>query len=101
MIKFNLLKKLPKFARNFFFISAALFLFWMLFLDSNDLITQYKQYRKLKDLEEEKEYYLEKIEEVKTDREELLSNKELLEKFAREKYYMKKKSEDLYVIVEE
>jgi cell division protein DivIC len=97
----EIINKLPKYTKNFYFIFGAIFLFWMLFLDSNDLITQYKQYKKLKDLEDEKLYYLEKIDEVKKDREELLSNKELLEKFAREKYLMKKKTEDLYVIVEE
>ena len=72
----------------------------MLFFDSEDLITQYQLRRKLKKLEEEKVYYLEKIEEVKKDREELMSNEELLEKFAREKYYMKKPTEDLYIVVE-
>jgi cell division protein DivIC len=101
MIQKELFQKLPKYTKNFFFIFGALCLFWMLFLDSNDFISQYKQYRKLKDLEAEKAYYIEKIDEVEKDREELLSNKELLEKFAREKYLMKKKSEDLYVIVEE
>ena len=39
-------------------------------------------------------------EEVKRDREELMSNEGLLEKFAREKYFMKRKKEDVYVIVE-
>jgi cell division protein FtsB len=39
------------------------------------------------------------IKEVEKDREELLSNNELLEKFAREKYLMKKESEDLYILV--
>ena len=45
--------------------------------------------------------YLEKIEEVKADREELMSNDELLEKFARENYLMKKPEEDVYVVVDE
>lgn len=56
---------------------------------------------KLSALEDEKEYYLEKIKEVEKDRAELMTNKELLEKFAREKYLMKKESEDIFVIVEE
>ena len=73
----------------------------MLAFDSNDLINQIKLNRKLSTLKSQKEYYLEKIEEVKQDREELLSNTELLEKFAREKYLMKKDTEDLYIIVEE
>jgi cell division protein FtsB len=55
---------------------------------------------KLRELENEKEYYLEKIEEVKKDQEELMGNRELLEKFAREKYLMKKESEDIFIIEE-
>jgi len=55
---------------------------------------------KLRALESEKEYYLQKIEEVKKDREELLTNKELLEKFARERYLMKKETEDIFIIEE-
>lgn len=94
-------KRLPKFTRNFYFIASLTFLVWMLFFDTNDLITQYKLSQKLSDLKAEKAYYQEKISEVKKDREELLSNKALLEKFARENYFMKKKTEDLYVIVEE
>lgn len=74
---------------------------WMTFFDTNDVYTQYKLSHKLSSLEAQKEYYLEKIEEVKEDRQELLSNPELLEKFAREKYLMKKPTEDIYIVVEE
>ncbi len=74
---------------------------WMLFIDTNDLYTQYKLSKKVAALENDREFYLQKIAEVKKDREELLSNPELLEKFAREKYLMKKPSEDLFIVVEE
>ena len=84
---------------NFYLIIGLLFLIWLTFFDSNDLYTQIKQTAKLEGLEDEKEFYQEKIEEVKADREELLSDDELLEKFARENYLMKKPEEDLYVIV--
>jgi cell division protein DivIC len=94
------LSKLPAFLRNFYVVTFLVFLVWMLFLDSNDLVSQYKLSSKLDKLETEKAYYLEKIGEVKKDREELLSNKELLEKFAREKYLMRRKTEDLFVIIE-
>jgi cell division protein DivIC len=96
-----MLKRLPAFTKNFYFIFGFIFLIWMLFIDSNDLFSQYSQSERIEKLEEEKAYYQQKIKEVEQDREELLSNKELLEKFAREKYLMKKKSEDVYVIVEE
>jgi len=94
-------KKLPKFTKNFYFITGMLFLFWMLFLDSNDLYTQYRLRSQLKNLNQEKEYYLKKIDEVQLEREQLLTDTEALEKFAREKYLMKKETEDLFVIVEE
>lgn len=94
-------KNLPPYTRNFYFLFSMFFLVWMLFLDSNDVFTQLSLSRKLNDLESQKNYYLEKIEEVKRDREELLSDSELLEKFARERYKMKKPTEDLYIIVEE
>lgn len=93
--------KLPKITKSFYFITGMLFLFWMLFLDSNDLYTQFKLRNQLKSLENEKEFYQQKIEEVKLEREQLLTDSEALEKFAREKYLMKKESEDLFVIVEE
>ena len=96
-----MIDKLPKISKNFYFITGMLFLFWMIFLDSNDLYTQYKLKSQLNALENEKEFYNEKIEEVEQEREQLLTDTEALEKFAREKYLMKKESEDLYVIVEE
>ncbi|MEM1408138.1 MAG: septum formation initiator family protein, partial [Bacteroidota bacterium] len=49
----------------------------------------------------EKAYYQDKIVEVRNEREELLSNDTLLEKFAREKYLMKKPGEDLFIVVKE
>lgn len=82
-------------------MTAISFLAWMIFLDSNDLISRFKMSSKLRSLEREKEFYLEKISDVEKDRTELMTNKELLEKFAREKYLMKKESEDLFIIQEE
>jgi cell division protein DivIC len=96
-----MLKRLPPAFRNFYFVTAVSFLAWMIFLDSNDLISRFKMSSKLNSLETEKEFDTEKIVEVEKDRKELLTNKELLEKFAREKYLMKKESEDLFIIQEE
>lgn len=95
-----MLKRLPPFLRNFYSLGILFFITWMVFFDSNDLISRYRMSAKLSQLEDEKEYYLEKIEEVKKDQNELMGNKELLEKFAREKYLMKKESEDIFIIQE-
>jgi cell division protein FtsB len=96
-----MIKQIPPIIKNFYFVVGIVFIVWMLFIDSNDLYSQYKRQKKLDDLERQKAYYSQKIKEVEKDREELLSNEELLEKFAREKYLMKKESEDLYILVAE
>jgi cell division protein DivIC len=92
--------KIPKAFRNFYFIAAVSFFIWMLFLDSNNLIARYQLSSKLNSLESEKEYFEDKIKEVQKDHDELFGDRESLEKFAREKYLMKKESEDIYVIQE-
>jgi cell division protein DivIC len=95
-----MLKQLPPVFRNFYFVTGMCFIVWLTFLDSNDLVSRFKMGAKLRALEDEKEYYIQKVSEVEKDRTELMTNKELLEKFAREKYLMKKETEDIFVIEE-
>jgi cell division protein DivIC len=95
-----MLKKLPKAFRNFYVVTGVIFFFWILALDSNNLINRFQLSSKYNSLENERDYYLEKIKEVEKDHEELFGDRESLEKFAREKYLMKKETEDIYVIVE-
>jgi hypothetical protein len=71
----------------------------MIFIDSNNVIYQIELIKKLSDLEDQKEFYIERKKKIENERLELMSNPELLEKFAREKYLMKKKTEDLYVVI--
>lgn len=92
--------RLPKPFRNFYFLTAFFFFIWMVALDSNNLFTRYELSAKLGSLENEKEYYGEKIKEVEKDRDELFGDRESLEKFAREKYLMKKESEDIFIVEE-
>lgn len=96
-----MLSRLPKPLRSFYFLGGLFFVVWMLFLDSNDLISRFKMSSKLRSLENEKEFYQEKIAEVQKDRDELFGTRESIEKFAREKYLMKKETEDVFVVVEE
>ena len=90
-----------KYTKNFYFVFTVLFILWMVFIDSNDIVSQYTLRTKLKGLEKQKEFYQERKDKIKAEGEELMNNTELLERFAREKYLMKRKTEDLYVIVEE
>ena len=77
------------------------FLVWLFVFDRNSLIDRIKYTRTLHDMEEEKEYYLQRIEEDSQRLEELKTDRENLEKFAREQFFMKKDNEDVFVIVEE
>jgi cell division protein DivIC len=85
--------------RSFYFLTGVGFLVWMLVFDANDVGKQIDIYRKWQDLRNEKQYYLDNIEVVKKDRAELMSSPALLEKFAREKYLMKRPGEDVFVLV--
>ncbi len=87
--------------RNKYFIAGIAFLTWMLFFDRNDLMSQYEYRTQLNKLEAEKEFYLQQTEKAVKDLNELTTDKVKLEKFAREKYLMKKKNEDVFVIVKE
>lgn len=93
-------KRLPPIFKSFYSLIGVSFLAWMIFLDSNDLINRYRLSAQLRSLEKEKVYYQEKIKEVEKDRAELMGTPELLEKFAREKYLMKKEKEDIFIIQE-
>lgn len=95
-----MLKRLPKPFRNFYVVAIVIFLVWMIALDSNNLIARYQLSSKLSGLENEKEYYEEKINEVEKDRDELFGDRESIEKFAREKYLMKKETEDIFIVEE-
>lgn len=75
------------------------FLVWMLLFDRNDIFTQYQHISKLKTLKENREYFKKDIAKINNDIKELTTDQNDLEKFAREKYMMKKENEDVYVIV--
>jgi cell division protein FtsB len=86
---------------RFYTLTFTGLLAWMLFFDVNDVWTQIKMYRELERLEDEKKYYVQKIKEIQKEQIEVMGNKKLVEKFAREKYLMKKPLEEIFVIVDE
>lgn len=95
----NISTRLAPLLKNKYAVALLLFLIWMLFFDRNNLVSQINLRQSLNALKDRKEAYQEKIVQVKADKEDLLTNTESLEKFAREKYWMKKDNEDIYVIL--
>ena len=71
---------------------------WMLFLDRNNLINLYHYKSELSSLENKKEYYQSEIERMKSDKDIIFNDEASLERYAREKYLMKKDNEDIYII---
>ena len=94
------MKIVIKYSSNFYVLATLSFLVWMIFIDSNNLPTQWRLTKQLWELEDQKEFYKQKKIQIQQERNELFGNSDLLEKFAREKYLMKKPTEDLYVVVE-
>lgn len=92
---------LPSWFFNKYFLVFASFVAIVLFFDSFNAIERIQLSRELKSAKAEKEYYQEEIQVIQAKLDELMVNKETLEKFAREEYYMKRQNEDVFVIVEE
>lgn len=86
---------------NFYWLTGLGLLVWMLFFDANDLITQGRMQWKMHQLEQDSVFYFRQIEDVKRERREVMGTPKLAEKFAREKYLMKKPGEEIFVIVDE
>ncbi|TBX68718.1 septum formation initiator family protein [Flavobacterium silvisoli] len=82
---------------NRYVIVLVFFAVWMLFLDNTSYLEHRILNKQLEELEDNKKYYQE---EIRKDEEniKLLKNPDQIEKYAREKYYMKRDSEDIYII---
>lgn len=87
--------------KNKYVLASFAFIIWLSFFDRNDFIIQHEYSSKLKDLQKELNYYNSEIERSKRDYDALMTNPKNLEKFARERYFMKKDNEDIFVIVKE
>lgn len=96
----KLLTHLPSWLRNKYFISTAVFCVVLLFLDKNDVFTQLERTRELKQLRQSKQYYTAKIETERKELEGLKYNPATVEKYAREKYLMKRDNEELFLVPE-
>lgn len=86
--------------KNKFTLSFILFFVWIIFFDQNNIIDRISNLRQLHQLENDYNYYSDKIKETNDRLKELRSNPKNLEKFAREQYKMKKPNEDIFLIVD-
>ena len=83
-----------------YLITLLVFLLIIVFLDENSLIQRAKHQREINALKTEIEKYRKQYEEDTEMLKELEENPEALEKIAREKYFMKKPNEDIFIFEE-
>ena len=86
------------FLRNKYLFTLTCFVVWMLFFDRNDFFSQLERQRNLQEIEDNKAYFSQKITESKKFSKDIQTNAAAIEKFAREKYLMKRENEDLFLV---
>lgn len=82
---------------NRYFLATLVFVLLLIFNDRYSILDQYRYNRELDHAQETHSWYRSEIERLKKEKEELFGDKDKLEKFAREKYLMKRDSEDVFV----
>jgi cell division protein FtsB len=92
------MKQLRRIFTSKYLITGIAFAVWMTFFDRNDIPLQLSRMRELNKLKQNEKNMAVLIDNTQKESELLKTNPETLEKYAREKYLMKKDNEDLYVV---
>jgi len=82
---------------NKYLLIVLLFSIWMFFFDTNSYFIHNELNNSIESLENNKEIYKDEIEVDKIFINKMKDSNEV-EKYAREKYYLKKENEDIYII---
>ena len=83
-----------------YFVVLLLAGIWMLFFDRYRLISRAKVSAKIEQLQADKRFYERSLSELEYQSGRM-TERQTIERIAREKYFMKRNNEDIYVIVEE
>lgn len=90
--------KIPPILKNKYLIAGAIFLVIIVFVDKNNLISQYKLRRQLRQLNHQKEFYRNETVRDSIAYKKLTTDTAEMERVGREKYFMKKDNEDVYIV---
>lgn len=94
-------KSLLPHLKNKYVIAILAFVVWIMFFDRNNFINQVRLVNTLHELNDQKEFYQREIRKDSAELHRLKTDTSSLEKFAREKYLMKKENEDIYLIIDQ
>jgi cell division protein DivIC len=89
-------KILPILINRYFLVSVG-FIVWMLFFDQRDYFQQKASAEELNKLETSAKYYNDEINNTKRQLDNLQNNGTSIEKFARERYFLKREGEEVYI----
>lgn len=92
------MKNIAPLLTNKYLLAIGFFFVWMLFFDQKDFFSTLEKRKELNSLIEKKQYYLQEIEKAKQELTDFQSNPAAIEKFARERYMLKKDGEDIFII---
>lgn len=94
--KKRLKKSWPKLILNKYVVSTLAFVIWISLIDGHNLLSQKALKQTIQNLKSEKLKYKELIIDAKIERKDIEDNKE---KYAREKYFMHKENENVFIIL--
>ena len=94
----KLLTHIPSWLKNKYLLIGAFFAIWMFFFDQKDILSDFERRSKLNELQKSERHLKDLITESHAELDLLKSNAQSIEKYAREKYMMKKDNEDLFTI---
>lgn len=100
-VALHMLKKIPPILKNKYIAVLVIFVLYISFFDAHDLISQMEIKMELREISEEIDYLNRNTESSKNQIQELTSDREELEKFAREQYRMKRENEEIFVLLHE
>jgi cell division protein DivIC len=92
------LGRLPSWLKNKYLLTGAFFLVWMFFFDPKDIPSDFERKQKLNELQNSEQHLDELITDAQKELHLLKTDAQSIEKYAREKYLMKKENEDLFLV---
>ncbi|WP_341655856.1 septum formation initiator family protein [Blattabacterium cuenoti] len=93
-----MIKKKYKIIKNKYFWISIFFFIWMSFFDSNSFMLHYRFQNSIREMTYNRDFLKKKILLEGSQFKKLNTDTLYLEKLAREKFYMKKKDEDLFIV---
>lgn len=94
------MKKVLRIIGNKYLLTAVAFLAWTVYFDQNDWMSLQQRQKELNNVKNNIKYLNTQIAKMNEEKNGLLTDRSVLEKYARERYRMKHEGEDVYVIDE-